>query len=220
MAALASGKNKLNDIYERTGFSRAKISVYIKNLIELDVVEKVFSFDSQEKAFRAHKNAQKGLYRIKDSYLRFWYRYIFPNMSMILSGRGEEAGRTVLNKDFSLYMRECFSDVCNEFLHLMSQHNRLTTRYNTWGSWYGKTGRIDIVAGDGEGHILAGFCRFDHRKVSPEDLEEYQELLALAQLVPTELYLFSKEGFTDELKAMPKQLENGAHLALVGLEDL
>ena len=48
LAALAAGKYKLNDIYAQTGFSRAKISVYIKNLIELDVVEKVFSFDALE----------------------------------------------------------------------------------------------------------------------------------------------------------------------------
>ena len=34
LAAMASGKNKLNDIYERTAFSRAKISVYLKNLIK------------------------------------------------------------------------------------------------------------------------------------------------------------------------------------------
>ena len=37
LATLAEGKDKLNEIYLHTCFSRAKISVYIKNLIELDV---------------------------------------------------------------------------------------------------------------------------------------------------------------------------------------
>ena len=32
LAAMAEGKQKLNDIYKETGFSRAKISVYIKTL--------------------------------------------------------------------------------------------------------------------------------------------------------------------------------------------
>lgn len=46
LAALASGNNKLNDLFLKTGFSRAKISVYMKNLMAFDVVEKVVSFDT------------------------------------------------------------------------------------------------------------------------------------------------------------------------------
>ena len=35
LSALAHGKYKLNELHQHTGFSRAKISVYIKNLMEL-----------------------------------------------------------------------------------------------------------------------------------------------------------------------------------------
>ena len=42
LATIADEKNgKLNAMYARTGFSRAKISVYLKNLMELELVEKV-----------------------------------------------------------------------------------------------------------------------------------------------------------------------------------
>ena len=42
LATLADGRHgKLNDMYAHTGFSRAKISVYLKNLMELELVEKV-----------------------------------------------------------------------------------------------------------------------------------------------------------------------------------
>ena len=41
LATLADGRHgKLNDMYAHTGFSRAKISVYLKNLMELELVEK------------------------------------------------------------------------------------------------------------------------------------------------------------------------------------
>ena len=43
---LANGENKLNDLHVHTGFSRAKISVYIKNLMERELVEKVFPFEN------------------------------------------------------------------------------------------------------------------------------------------------------------------------------
>ena len=221
LAAMAAGRNKLNDIYARTGFSRAKISVYIKNLIELDVVEKVFSFDASENATQVHANVQKGLYRIKDNYLRFWYRYVFPNLSAILMGQGDLVYENEISKDFSYYMQECFAGVCSEYLKLMDQYGKLVSHYETWGTWYGKTGRIDVVAGNDVGEILIGFCRFDSRMMTGKDIKQYKELLELAKLAPKELYLFSKAGFSEELR---QKIEKGClkecKVIPVGLEDL
>ena len=55
---MARDCNKLNDIYRHTGFSRAKISVYLKNLMELDLAEKVYSYDTEGRS-----DTQKGIYR-------------------------------------------------------------------------------------------------------------------------------------------------------------
>lgn len=209
LAALASGRYKLNDIYARTGFSRAKISVYIKNLMELDIVEKIFSYDAAE-----HANVQKGLYHIKDNYLCFWYRYVFPNLSAILSEQ-DIYERAVL-PTFSDYLRECFGGVCSEYLKQMRQQRRLRHNYTTWGTWHGKAGLIDIVAGDEEGNILVGFCCFDSHMVSQNDYEAYLELVKFAALRPQEYYIFSKAGFTGELQSFAE----GKNLHLVGLEDL
>lgn len=81
------------------------------------------------------------------------------------------------------------------------------------GTWYGKTGLIDVVAGNADGTILAGFCRFDSRMMTVKDFSGFKELLELAMLVPQELYLFSKAGFTEELR---QRIENGSK----GLEKL
>lgn len=67
LTAMARDCCKLNDIYKHTGFSRAKISVYLKNLMELEFVEKVAS----------------GTYRIANSYVQFYFRFLFPHMSML-----------------------------------------------------------------------------------------------------------------------------------------
>ena len=56
-----------------------------------------------------------------------------------------------------------------------------------------------------------------------KDFSQYKELLELALLAPQELYLFSKAGFTEELREKAnngsKGLEN-CKIILVGLEDL
>lgn len=211
LAALASGKYKLNDIYARTGFSRAKISVYIKNLIELDVVEKIFSYDAAE-----HANVQKGLYRIRDSFLGFWYRYVFPNLSAILLGRGEEVYEQKILPTLDTYMRERFSDVCGEYLKLMNQYHRLQHSYVNWGSWYGKTGLIDLIAGDSAGNHLVAFCSFTENPVTKREYEKYKELLTLATLTPQECFVFSKAGFDAEFTEEAKRQK----ITLVSMEDL
>ena len=68
LSAIAAGNRKLNDLYHLTGFSRAKISVYLRNLMEMDVIEKADSF-----ATGGDRNAQKGLYQIRDHYINFWF---------------------------------------------------------------------------------------------------------------------------------------------------
>ena len=46
---IASGLTKLNDLHKATGFSRPKVSVYINNLIEHDLIEKIDSFETDGK---------------------------------------------------------------------------------------------------------------------------------------------------------------------------
>ena len=68
LSSIAAGNHKLNDLYLHTEFSRAKISVYLKNLMELELVEKIFSYDTEGKA-----NTQKGIYRISNHFVHFYF---------------------------------------------------------------------------------------------------------------------------------------------------
>ena len=212
LAALAASQYKLNDIYERTGFSRAKISVYLKNLIALDVVEKLFSFDTSGQV-----NAQKGLYRIKDACLRFWYRFVYPNQSAIEEGKGAEVYAQSVALGLPDYMRESFRTVCTEFLRLMNQYGKLSHNYTSFGSWFGKNGLIDILAEDNDKHYLAGFCDFSEEPMDCTILELADSLFHQAGIgEPSEYYLFARSGFTKELQ---EQAE-GKKIKLVRLEDL
>lgn len=101
LATLADGKHgKLNDMYAHTGLSRAKISVYLKNLMELELVEKVLP----------------GTYEICNGFVRFYFRFLFPYQ---MTGRAE-AGREFYDK----YIRDAYKDfqlaayrrICQEVL--------------------------------------------------------------------------------------------------------
>ena len=196
LATLAQGNYKLNDIYARTGFSRAKISVYLKNLTEPDCTEKLFSFDTSEQ-----RNVQKGLYRIREPFLRFWYRFIYPNLSEIAMGNGERVYNKEIAPYLTEYVRESLRDVCGEYLQVMNRYKQLRAQYGTFGVWYGKIGIIDVVAKAADGACLVGFCDCSTNKTDVAVLEGYEGILESAGIRPTERYVFSMQGFTPEAEA-------------------
>ncbi len=180
LTAMSRDCNKLNDIYRHTGFSRAKISVYLKNLMELDLVEKVYSYDTEGRA-----NAQKGIYRISNSYVRFYFRYLFPNQSMLqLLAPNDFFAKKVL-PSFELYVEEAYRRICRE------QMNR---EYRVVGEWLGKKGNIDIVATDGRGAVGVAACVYT-REMKYEDYEWLLFSMKRAKLVSKDIRLYSEKGF-------------------------
>lgn len=92
LSTMANGSNKLNDIYHHTGFSRAKISVYLKNLMEIDLVEKIGA----------------GTYRITKPHVRFYFRFIYSNQSLLEELTSEQFYLEVVEEAFPGFVREAY----------------------------------------------------------------------------------------------------------------
>ncbi len=212
LSTLAEGNRKLNDLHQKTGFSRAKILVYLKHLIQLDLIEKLVPLNEEGK-----ENVQKGIYRIKDNFLHFWYRFVFPNLSELMREKASSVYDIKIAPYLDDYVGEYFSDVCAEFLKLMNLHQRLPEQILWWDRWYGKNGTIDILAQGDKGNTLLGKCLWKERKASESDYEELAMLAAEAGKKPDYCYIFSKGGFTEELRS---SIVGNDNIKLIGLEDL
>lgn len=203
LSVLAEDEPKLNYLYKRTGFSRAKISVYIKNLIQLDVAAKIFSYEPAKKA-----SIQKGLYGITDSYLQFYFKLIYPHLSELNLYEPEEFYARYIKNRLDEVVNKTYIKVCREFLELMNQFNRLPSKFGNFGSLYGKHGFIPLIAGNEKGELLVGSCKWSNK---PMGMSEFQQLLKDMEQTGKEAdyyYLFSKEGFTTELAAMVQNMDN------------
>ena len=197
LGCLAAGCNKLNDIYAGTGFSRAKISVYLKNLIEMDIVEKVYSVNVKH-----YENTQKGIYKIKDRLIYFYYAFIYPHTELIEQGAGEKLFDRYVLPDMDRFVRDCFAGVAREYLEIVSKRGMLTYRYNSFRTWFGKMGVADLIACDDERHRLAAFCFFDDRQTDMSDYRKCMDILESAGIACDDLCLFSKTGFSGDIKLM------------------
>lgn len=203
LTVLAEDEPKLNYLYNRTHFSRAKISVYIKNLIQLDVAAKLFSFEPEKKS-----NVQKGLYTISDSFIKFWYKLIYPNLSELGMMEPEDFYQRFIRPRLGEVIEYAYIRVCREFMELMNQYNRLPARFGSFASLYGKAGYVPLVARGEKGELLVGECLWSDK---PMGMPDFRELLGRIDQIGREVdyyYLFSKSGFTTELAAMAKSMDN------------
>ena len=206
---LANGKNKLNDLHIHTGFSRAKISVYLKNLMERELVEKVFPFENASAI-----NAKKGIYRITLRYLAFYFRFVFGNLSRLEQMTADDYYSQYIEGGLKAYHQSNFRKVCKEYLELLNERNMLPIHAENSGEWIGKNGSIDLVMQDAEEENLLAFCDWQTDELGPEDLEQRLQIAQDAKLAPDHLYLFSAGHFSEDLR------KKAADLGFVELVDI
>ena len=212
LCALASGKNKLNDLYNHTQFSRAKISVYIKNLMELGFVSKEFSVDTE-----GRNNTQKGIYDICINYVDFTYKYIFP-----FKGELDQDSRAAfyekhIKPNLKKYTAKFFPLVCREYLDVQNSHGNLPIRYSKLGRWIGKLGTIDFVASDENGNTLLVLCNYEKPMIRFDDYEWLLFCAKQARIRADYCMLISAQGFDEKLKFASNSKKN---ISLVTLDNM
>lgn len=200
LANIAAGHDKLNDLYQVTGFSRAKISVYMKNLSAFDIIQKVVSFETG-----GWDNAKKGIYRIRDNYVNFWFRFIYPYLSDLYLLSVEEFYDRYIAPGLDLYLGRYFAEVCMEYLGLLGLVGKLPLKVAKMGTWVGKEGNIDIIAQNEIRQNMVGLCNWDKPELTMKMCEELFASMKRAKIRAEYYFLFSARGFEPALVQMAEQ---------------
>lgn len=212
LSALAVGKNKLNDLYEHTEFSRAKISVYIKNLMELELVEKLFSVDTE-----GRDNSQKGLYGISNNLVDFYYSFMFNRASYLETSSPEEFYRLCVVPGLKAYVDKHFDKICLEYLSRLNDKKKLPINVERFGKWIGKQGNIDIMGKSADKNYIICLCAYDKAMVTYDDYELLLYLADNAKISADHIYLFAGNRFDEKLSLEAKVRKN---LRLLLLDNL
>ena len=136
LTAIALGKNTLSEIADATGLSRENATTYLKTLAILDLIERVTPVTEHE--------AKRGLYKIRDPFFSFWFRFVRPNKRQIeleLERNVWEGAR----EEFNGYLGHVFEDICREVLVEMAKRNLLPIRVEKIGKWWWKETEIDLL---------------------------------------------------------------------------
>lgn len=227
--AVAMGSTKLNDISVKSLVDdTSKTSVYLKNLIELEIIKREFSVDD---GIKERANTNRGLYRLTDNFFHFWYAFVFTNISELEGGDVDGVFEYSVKPNLHEFASVAFEDVCREYVRKLQKSGRLPFRYQRMGRWWGKTTvrrkdttevqetEIDLLAvSQKSDQYLVGECKFKGR---PLRYSEYLD--TAAKLSPRQkkatfyYYLFSESGFDEKLTEEAAQNE---YLRLVSVDDI
>lgn len=203
LSAIAGGRQKLGAIYEYTGFSRAKISVYLKNLMELELIEKVFSYDTV-----GREHVQKGVYRFSDHFLHFAFTYLYPNASRLGTMPPESFYERDIAPTFRLFKSSAYREICRDYIVREAEKGKFPFAISSMGEWAGKAGDIDVVARSSEGETLIVSCVCRREKFFYDDYEWLLFLAEQAKLRTDHVWLFTDKGFDAKLMAEARKNEN------------
>lgn len=187
---IARGEHKLGNIASKLGKNVQNITSFISKLIELDILYKEVPVTEVNPA-----KSKKGLYFIKDNFFRFWFSYVLPYKSQLEMGNSAFVMQKI-QENFSGFVAKTYEDLA--ITYILKHYDVLKC-----GRWWSKNQEIDAI-GVGEEYLIVAECKYSNKKVGIDILQSLQSKRQyIDSTLPIRHYLlFSKSGFTEELKGM------------------
>ena len=209
--SIAAGNHRPLKICADIGIKQTSIPKYLKTLMDLDILEREVPVTETNP-----EKSKVSLYQIKDNFLRFWFRFVYPERSRLELGQSEYVLNKIKANFVDNHVAHIYEYVCRSELWRLAPADEL--QFNTIGRWWNSKEEIDIVAFDSTGEdIIFAECKYRNQ---PMDVDVFYDLLRKKEFVPwrkesrrEKFVLFSISGFTTHLQELSKTRED---LLLVG----
>ncbi|MBM6928690.1 ATP-binding protein [Parasutterella secunda] len=219
LQSIAFGATSRSEIAQKSLVDSRTLSKYLAVLEDMDFVKKEFSVFSGPGDLG---NASRGLYRIADPYIKFWFRFLTNNPTLIMTRKEAlsewEAG---VEPSFAEFASEAFEEVCKQYLMRLGLAGKLPLRLAYFGRWWKDSTEIDLVGADhNRQHCLLGECKYRNQKIGVKVLRSLQakcSQLPVADGATFDFWIFSSSGFED---ALLKMASKDPCVHLVGMDEL
>jgi len=149
--------------------------------------------------------SKRSIYRLEDNMFRFWYRFVFPNVSAITIGIGAAVYDSEVEPQINAYMGLIFENICKQWLYEQAKKNALPFFAGNIGRWWGTNAQtrsqeeIDIVAVRKDEAIFAE-CKWKNADIDIDVLYELKRKSELFPHLKAHLFIFVKNNYTSRLQ--------------------
>lgn len=217
LRSIAQGHTRLNEITQASGVGAVTaVARYLDILQQMHLItRRVPVTESQPE-----KN-KRGIYQIDDHFLRFWFRFVHPNLNGLDLGLADAVLIQRIRPDLDHFIAAAFEEAAQAYIAHLAQSGVLEFLPERVGAWWNKETEIDVVAlSPTSSAALLGECKWSVNPVGInilEDLKHKAEIFVKDHgIQKIQLMLFARNGFTSSLKAQAAKEGVG----LFGVDDL
>lgn len=169
MAVIAAGASRLSEIAARMGREATSLSAPLDRLIQMSYLRREIPFGESP------KKSKRGIYRVNDPMMDFYYTFIMPNMSSLARGRKN----MVMEKIDAVstgYVAGHWEHLCREAI---SGNKLFGYRWGEASRWWGAVSadekgkfqemEFDVMAESTDGQaLLVGECKWTNPEIASE----------------------------------------------------
>ncbi len=152
-AMAAEGQTTNGGIARAAGLGDRALHYYLSTLMELGYVRR------RHPLHGAANTARETRYAVADPLLRFWFRFVYPNLSRIPVLGPERAVRELVRPGWDAFCGEAFERLCREALPLLHADEKIAASASV-GEYWAKDVQIDVVGLRDDGCIELGECKW------------------------------------------------------------
>ncbi len=205
LRAIAKGDRRTHSALKRARLGVHKGKETLQFLIDLHLLEWERSRETPVTAYSAKQKLPKELARHKISdklritlpFIRFWFYFVVPHHHSITTGDYEPF------LDYFKMHRHSFCGYIYEQLnlYLLAQAFRCDPIIDAKSYW-DRHVEIDILALTRSRKSIVAECKWTNHKMNKKEWGKLKEKCTLIGLKPDYIALFSKRGFSNELRSM------------------
>ena len=153
LVALSTGSLMHKDIAARASTPERSLGYYLKQLEELGYTERTYPLTGGKPQARSVR------YTLKDPLLRFWFRFVFPNLTFAQREGPARTYRELIRPGIDAYFGSCFERLCREALPYLYAREGVSAKYDV-GQYWDRNTQIDVVGLRSDGVTDLGECKW------------------------------------------------------------
>lgn len=217
LRALATGDRRIFSAFNRARLNNASGGWALNYLQEKGLIQIEYSREEPARSLNPNGKLKKEVAKHRIShkvlftqpFIRFWFYFIAPHAKEIRECKYENFFKKFQERQNS-YTSLVFEELSEILLNYQIRESQILSS----GSYWDAKIEIDILTITEDEKVYVAECKWTNHKVNKKELHKLLEKCEKLGIEPTQIALFSKRGFSKELKS-----NEGKNLALYSSKD-